>query len=91
MNFEWDDEKNKKNFKKHKVTFEDAIPVFFDERAISFEDTRFDYKDGQRLVIIGANESSVLYVAYAEIDDDVVRIISARPAEPPEIKLYKQG
>ena len=40
MQFEWDESKNKNNIKKHSVCFEDAIPVFFDEKALSFEDSR---------------------------------------------------
>jgi len=46
MEFEWDEDKNKKNFRKHKVKFEDGIPVFFDEHAVSYEDNRYDYPDG---------------------------------------------
>ena len=56
MEFVWDENKNRSNLKKHKIAFEDAIPVFFDEHAIAFEDDRFDYQDGQRMIIIGANK-----------------------------------
>lgn len=91
MEFVWDENKNSSNLKKHKIAFEDAIPVFFDEHAIAFEDDRFDYTDGQRMIIIGANKHGILYVAYAEVEGEIIRIISARPAEPPEVKLYQQG
>jgi len=91
MEFEWDEDKNKKNFRKHKVKFEDGIPVFFDEHAVSYEDNRYDYPDGQRMVIIGANLNNLLYVAYAEIDNDTIRFISVRPAEPPDIRRYQRG
>ena len=33
FNFEWDPRKNKSNTKKHKVSFEEAQTVFFDENA----------------------------------------------------------
>ncbi len=91
MDFEWDENKNQQNIKKHKVRFEDAIPVFFDENAVSFEDNRYNYPDGQRMVIIGANNANVLYVAYAELEADTVRIISVRPADSNDIRIYRRG
>jgi len=91
MQFEWDESKNKNNIKKHSVCFEDAIPVFFDEKALSFDDSRHNYEDGQRMIIIGANTIDLLYVAYADIEKDVIRIISVRPAESRDIKRYQRG
>ena len=38
MKFEWDPIKNKKNFKKHKVDFEEAQYVFRDELALEIYD-----------------------------------------------------
>ena len=32
--FVWDENKNKKNFKKHGIYFEDAVRVFLDENLI---------------------------------------------------------
>jgi len=91
MQFEWDENKNKSNIKKHKVRFEDAVPVFFDKNAVTFEDNRFDYPDGQRMIIIGANSIDVLYVAYAELESDTVRIISVRPADSTDMRIYRRG
>jgi len=36
--FEWDNEKNRINQKKHGVSFEEAKSVFYDDRAIQFWD-----------------------------------------------------
>ena len=36
--FDWDDNKNAINLRKHGVGFEEASTVFFDERAILFDD-----------------------------------------------------
>ena len=92
MDFDWDDNKNTTNIKKHGIDFNDVIPVFFDDNAISYEDSRYDYSDGQRMIIIGKSSDRLLYVAYAEIaNGEVVRIISARKAKKPEIRLYQQG
>jgi len=37
------------------------------------------------------NLNNLLYVAYAEIDNDTIRFISVRPAEPPDIRRYQRG
>jgi uncharacterized DUF497 family protein len=38
LKFEWDEQKNKTNKKKHGVSFEEAQAVFYDEYAIQFYD-----------------------------------------------------
>ncbi len=38
LSFEWDDNKNKINIKKHGISFEEARTVFFDDYAILFDD-----------------------------------------------------
>jgi uncharacterized DUF497 family protein len=38
--FEWNEAKNRKNTKKHKVDFEEAKTVFDDPHAIEFEASR---------------------------------------------------
>lgn len=43
------------------------------------------------MVIIGANNANVLYVAYAELEADTVRIISVRPADSNDMRIYRRG
>ncbi len=38
MKFEWDEEKNKVNIKKHKISFEKAIQVFLDPMHLEIPD-----------------------------------------------------
>ena len=38
MQFEWDREKAKENFKKHKVSFDEAMTVFYDPLSATFDD-----------------------------------------------------
>nr|VFJ66317.1 MAG: hypothetical protein BECKFW1821B_GA0114236_11151 [Candidatus Kentron sp. FW] len=38
IRFEWDEQKNRENKRKHKVSFEEARTVFLDENAIRFFD-----------------------------------------------------
>ncbi|VAW58060.1 hypothetical protein MNBD_GAMMA11-397 [hydrothermal vent metagenome] len=92
MDFEWDENKNKENIKNRNLDFKDVIPVFFDENAVSYEDDRSHYPDGQRITIIGESNNRFLYVAYAEIDEGrIIRIISARKAVKQDIQRYRRG
>lgn len=38
LHFTWDASKNRTNFRKHGVTFEEAVTVFLDENAVEFYD-----------------------------------------------------
>ncbi|MDP4025513.1 BrnT family toxin [Methylobacterium sp. NEAU 140] len=52
-------------------------------------DTRFAY-DEDRYIILGMVEGYLLYVAYA-MSGDVIRIISAREAQPQERRRYHEA
>jgi uncharacterized protein len=80
--FEWDDAKAAANVAKHGVSFEIARDVFKYPFALDWLDQREDYGE-LRHVTIGMVEGRLLYVAYT-MRDDVIRIISARGAEPYE-------
>ena len=83
--FEWDSEKAEKNWQKHKIKFEDAALVFFDEfRIDEFDEIHSDFED--RYKIIGKVEN-VIVVIYTE-RGDFTRIISARDAEKYEQEEY---
>jgi hypothetical protein len=38
MRFEWDPEKARGNLKKHRVSFEEAVTVFYDPLSATFDD-----------------------------------------------------
>ena len=83
--FVWDSEKAEKNWKKHKIKFEDAVLVFFDENKIDeFDEIHSDFED--RYKIIGRVED-IIVVIYTE-RGDFTRIISARDAEKSEKEDY---
>jgi hypothetical protein len=86
MNFEWHDEKERENLRKHRVSFQEARHVFADMNRISYIDTRLDYGE-ERIVTIGLIAKGVYVVVYTETND-TVRIISARRATKQEIKHY---
>ncbi|MET1253502.1 BrnT family toxin [Aliikangiella maris] len=91
MNFEWDENKNQTNIRKHGIDFRAASKVFKDANFIVSEDTRYDY-DENRFQIIGAvDPHGVLVVIYTECYEDTIRLISARKADKRERRLYQQS
>ena len=92
--FEWDPDKAALNVRKHEVAFEVAALVFADPFALSAQD-RIENGE-QRWQTIGiADGYLVLVVAHTVQDDEdgseVIRIISARRADPKERKRYEQS
>ena len=92
MNFEWDENKNQINQRKHGISFEEAQAVFEDEHAILFDDPEHsDYED--RFLLIGMSEAANVCIVchcYRE-SDTVIRIISARKATRKEAERYVEG
>ena len=88
MHFEWDEQKNQVNIRKHGLDFADA-PAVFAGVTFTFEDDRFDYEE-QRFITLGILAGKVVVIAHTERDDKV-RIISMRKATKYEQKLYFQG
>ena len=87
MNFEWDRAKELANRKKHGVDFRAAAKVFLDPFVIEFDD--LDAAGELRFNAIGLVDGRMLFVSYT-MRDDVVRIISARGAEPHEKRKYHE-
>lgn len=89
IQFEWDDNKNSINIKKHKISFEEASTVFYDENAIVFDDPEHS-QDEDRFLIIGVSTSrKICIVSHCYRDDDnIIRLISAREAEKSEQQVY---
>ena len=88
MNFEWDEVKNQKNIKKHKVSFEEAKTVFYDDNAYYKYDIEHSITE-ERFIIIGMSyKDRALLVSHCVREGDVIRIISARPVDKDEEILY---
>ncbi|MGB7037108.1 MAG: BrnT family toxin [Xanthobacteraceae bacterium] len=86
--FEWDEAKAAQNYADHGVTFAAAKAVFNDPFAIERLDDREDYGE-DRYVIIGTVDGRVLFVVYT-LRNGIIRIISARSAEPHERRRYHE-
>ena len=90
IRFEWDPAKAASNPKKHRgVTFEVAICVFDDDRAIDQVDP--DPDEDLRRIIGMVADGRILVVVYTEPQEDRIRIISARKATKHEAEAYGQG
>ena len=83
--FEWDEEKNLSNLKKHGVDFRDAAAIFDDEDRIEFFDAAHSGTE-DRYNTIGMVRD-ILFVVYTERRERI-RMISARKATPFEKKMY---
>ena len=88
MRFEWDREKAKKNIKKHKVSFDEAVTVFYDPLSATFDDP--DHSgDELRFITIGYSSHSRLLVVSHTERRKTIRIISARMANTQERKRHE--
>jgi len=92
--FEWDAAKAASNLSKHKVSFETATRAFADPFLLTQQD-RIENGE-QRWQSIGMVDGQlVLLVAHTVGEDDdgteVLRIISARRADPKERKRYEKN
>ena len=90
MRFEWDPIKAAANAKKHKITFEAAKTVFYDDFAVQFFDEEHSV-DEERFLLLGlSSDARLLLVCHCETEDgDVIRIISARKATANEASYYR--
>lgn len=95
--FTWDKAKSLSNQKKHGISFEEAVRVFFDPLHLSVQDR---IEDGERrwqtLGLVGG--VTVLLVAHTVAEDgsddkpvEVIRLISARRATRKERMRYENG
>jgi len=88
MQFEWDPEKAKLNRKKHGVSFEEAVTVFYDPLSATFDDADHSVAE-QRLITVGfSSRGRLLFVSHTE-RGEALRIISARPATAHERKKHE--
>jgi len=88
--FEWDQEKNVSNQKKHGISFEEARTVFSDDFARLIADPEHSEEE-ERFILLGESiESNLLIVCHCIRDEESVRIISARKADKKERRTYEK-
>ncbi len=85
LKFEWDDDKNELNLKKHGIDFETAMLVFNDLHRIEIYDMEHSINEDRYNTIGMVND--VLFVVYTERKENI-RLISARLATKTERSIY---
>jgi len=87
--FEWDENKNRQNIRKHGFDFADAEEMFCGILLFS-PDVREDYGES-RWVGIGTTRGRTAVVVFTERGPETIRIISLRKATRRESKQYKKA
>ena len=87
--FEWDDEKNAANQRKHGIAFADILPIFVvaETKALVAEDRRRDYGE-LRFVLLCPFRTKIYHVTFTR-RGDTIRLISARRANWKEVQAYE--
>ncbi len=92
IGFEWDAVKAAANLRKHRISFEEASSVFYDEFAVQFFDDNHAAAEDRFLMLGLSSEARLLIVCHCERGrGNVIRIISARRATKRESAFYRGG
>ena len=91
ISFNWDETKSLANKRAHRILFEEAEGVFFDESARLIEDPD-GLITGDRFVLLGLSKRfRILVVSHSYLQrEEIVRIVAARKATVQEQQLYIQ-
>ena len=93
--FDWDIVKAASNFRKHGVSFEEAIGVFKDPEALSLFDREQSDDEEERWITVGRAGKPGLLLVIHTVQESVnryhIRIISARRATKLESMKFEEG
>ena len=89
IRFEWDENKNIANRKKHNISFEEAQTAFYDDNALLIDDPDHSEEE-ERFILLGFSfRANLLVVCHCyRQSESVIRIISARKATKNEERAY---
>jgi uncharacterized DUF497 family protein len=93
MRFDWDETKNAINLRKHGVSFDTASLVFDDPHQLLTPNYEVDGEERWQTIGLlgGVLILLVVHTFESEEEEEVIRIISARKAEPHERRQYEEG
>lgn len=95
MRFEWSENKNQTNIRKHGVSFELAQLVFDDPLAVTQRDLVHEGEEERFLTLGAVGPGAVLLVVHLSFEESeaelVTRIISARAASARERRSYEEA
>ena len=88
LQFEWDDEKNRRNIAKHGISFHMAAKVFLDEQRIEIFDEKHSAEEDRYRVIGRMGEKITILTVISTNRGENIRLISARKATKWEEAQY---
>jgi uncharacterized protein len=91
LDFEWDEAKAARNFKKHKISFEEAKTVFDDPHSTTVPDTLHPTPGEDRFITRGMSSSGRMLQVVHSDQGDRIRIISARRLLGQARRRYEEG
>ena len=94
--FDWDPVKDRKNLRRHRVSFRRAATVFRDPNHLSLYDEEHSEEDDDRWITIGLDNTGILRVVVHTFEQSSanavrIRIISARKATSTETGEYQEA
>ena len=91
MKFEWDENKNAANFKRHGLYLDQAIDAFDDPMGQEYYDYKHSGIEEDRFLFVGFAENGPLLVIFTEPVPETKRLISARMAKKHELEELYYG
>src|SRR5580658_5447990 len=92
LRFAWDLPKERANRRKHRISFDEASTVFFDEHALLIDDPDHSLEEDRFLLLGASSMLRVLMVCHCVREGgEVIRIMGARRAEAWEEARYWEG
>ena len=90
IRFEWDENKNTINKRKHKISFEEAQTVFYDAEALVIPDPEHSQDEERFIILCMSRRADLLVVCHCyRASETAIRIISARKATRNEAAQYQ--
>ena len=91
MRFDWDEDKNRTNFRKHGIWFEEAQTIWTDAASREFFDPDSSDVEDRYIRIGHSLTPKLLLVVFCErAEGEMIRIISARKATKKEANAYHE-
>jgi uncharacterized DUF497 family protein len=91
IKFKWDPAKAEKNIIKYDVSFDEAVTIFKDPHALTFDDTEHSQNEKRQFVIGRSTARERLLTCFIERTEDTIRIISARTSTHRERQNYDEN
>ncbi len=91
LTFDWDRDKALSNQKKHKVSFQEAQSVFYDQNARLIHDPEHSFSEDRYILLGISNSFRLLIVCHCyQKNGQIIRLVSARLANSREHQEYQE-